>query len=136
MNDRPDFHDTLGMRRTEWREGFVQFVVELEPRHLNRAGIVHGGVLLSLLDEAGGACGNWCSVKANRRWAVTVDLNCRFVGQASGGQITITGEVVTAGRSLYFAKSEARDSTGRLLAFGSSTHKWRRGSERPEGVPA
>jgi uncharacterized protein (TIGR00369 family) len=135
MDEQQDFHDHLGMQRTEWREGYVEIVLDVKPRHLNRGGIVHGGVLLSLLDEAGGAAGNWCSVKGNRRWAVTVDLNCHFVGRSSEGRVTVIGEVVSAGRTLYFAKSEARDSSGRLLAFGSSTHRWRRGSEKVEGLP-
>ncbi len=135
MDDEHDFHDLIGVERRDWRDGLVRLELDIQRRHLNRAGILHGGVLLALLDEAGGAAGVWCSVKGNRRWSVTVDLNCRFVGQSHEGRISITGEVVSSGRTLYFAKSEARDSAGRLLAFGSSTHRWRRGSEKVEGVP-
>jgi len=135
MDDEHDFHDLIGVERKDWREGFVCLELDIQRRHLNRAGILHGGVLLALLDEAGGAAGVWCSIKGNRRWAVTVDLNCRFVGQSRDGRITVTGEIVSSGRTLYFAKSEARDSAGRLLAFGSSTHRWRRGSEKVEGMP-
>jgi len=40
----------------------------------------------------------------------------------------VTGKVVGQGRSLYFVQSEVRDAHGALIAFGTSTHRWRRGS--------
>ncbi len=88
-----------------------------------------------MLDEAGALCGVWCSVPGNRRWSVTVDLDCRFTGQAKDGRIFATGELVSRGRSLYFARTEIIDAHGRVLAYGASSHKWRRGSEVLEGVP-
>ena len=49
--------------------------------------------------------------------------------------MSATGEVVSQGRSLYFTRTEVTDPAGRVLAYGSSTHKWRRGSESVEGMP-
>lgn len=135
-SDTPaDFHGQLGIQIMEWREGFVRVALDMEPRHLNRSGILHGGVLLTMLDEAGALCGVWCSVKGNRRSSVTVDLDCRFVGQSKSGRVFATGELVSQGRSLYFTRTEATDPQGRVLAYGASSHKWRRGSETLEGVP-
>jgi uncharacterized protein (TIGR00369 family) len=119
----------------EWRDGFARVALALQPKHLNRSGILHGGVLLTMLDEVGALAGCWCSVKGNRRSSVTVDLDCRFVGQAKAGQIIGTGEIVSHGRSIYFARSEIVDAEGRVLAYGASTYKWRRGSETVEGTP-
>ena len=144
MDELPDpdspfaspYRDLLGLRVMEWREGFASLACELRPMHLNRGGIVHGGLLLSLLDEAGGAAGVWCASPGRQRRSVTVDLNCRFVGQARAGRIVATGMLVKAGRTLYFSRSEVRDAAGEMLAFGSSTHRWRRDAEPRADQPA
>ncbi len=135
MTRYDDFHGQLGIEIVEWREGFARIALDILPKHLNRSGILHGGVLLTMLDEAGSLCGVWCSVKGNRRSSVTVDLDCRFVGQSSTGRVFGTGELVSHGRSIYFTRIEITGPDGRKLAYGSSTHKWRRGSETVEGSP-
>lgn len=75
------FHDLMGLDLVEWRDGFARVVCMTGPQHLNRSGIVHGGVFLSLIDQAGAFAGLWCSVKGNVRRAVTIDLDCRFTGR-------------------------------------------------------
>ncbi len=135
MSDPENFHTLLGIERLEWREGFVRAALDILPKHLNWNGILHGGTLMTMLDEAGAMCGLWCSVAGNRRSSVTVDLDCRFVGQAKTGRIFATGALVSHGRSLYFTRVEVTDADGRVLAYGASSHKWRRGSETVEGSP-
>jgi uncharacterized protein (TIGR00369 family) len=131
------FHDLLGLTLVEWREDYARLVCDSGPRHANRSGIVHGGVLLSLIDQAGAFAGLWCSVPGNIRKAVTVDLDCRFTGQvAAGARLTAEGRVVSRGRSIFFCRTEVRGPDGTLVGFGASTHRWRAGSERVEGVPS
>ena len=135
MTKPENFHSLIGIEIVEWRDRFAKISLDVLPKHLNGAGIIHGGMLMTMLDEAGALCGLWCSVQGHRRWSVTVDLDCRFVGQAKGGRIFGTGEIVSHGRSLYFTRTEIVDGNGRVLAYGASSHKWRRGSETLEGVP-
>ena len=135
MTKRDDFHSLLGVTILEWREGFARVALDITPRLLNRSDILHGGVLLALLDEVGALAGVWCSVTGNRRYAVTVDLSGHFTGQAKSGRLSATGEIVSHGRSLFFIRSEIRDAADQLISYGTSTHKWRRGSEAVEGVP-
>jgi uncharacterized protein (TIGR00369 family) len=119
--------DLLGFTLLEWREGFARVRCAIHAHHLNRADIVHGGVLMSLLDEAGAAAGVYAAERAARRHSVTVSLNCQFTGRAANGVMIATGEVVSAGRNIYFSRSEVRhEESGELLAFGASTHRWRR----------
>lgn len=129
------FHDLLGMTLEDWRDGYARMVCVLGPQHMNRSGIVHGGVILSMLDQAAAFAGLWCSVPGNVRKAVTVDLDCRFTGQVAGGRLIAEGRVAKAGRSIFFARTEAFDETGNMVAFGASTHRWRKGSEKVEGLP-
>lgn len=132
----PPYHDLIGIRLTEWRDGYACVVCDADARHHNRSGIVHGGVILSLLDQAAAFAGLWCSVPGNIRRAVTIDLDCRFTGQVSEGELRAEGKVVSRGRNIFFARTEVFDAAGKMVAFGASTHRWRAGSETVEGSPA
>ncbi len=129
------FHDLLGLDLVEWRDGFARVVVEAGPQHTNRSGIIHGGVMLSLIDQAAAYAGLWCSVPGNIRRAVTLDLDCRFTGQAGPGRLAAEGRLVTRGRNIFFCRTEIFDAAGKMVAFGASTHRWRAGSENVEGQP-
>ena len=129
------FTDHLGFTLLEWREDFARIALDLQPFHLNRNGIAHGGVILSLIDDTAGAAGNWCSVPGNLRLSVTVDLTVSFVGRAAAGRLTATARVIGQGRSMFFVRTDVVDDAGALVGFGQSTHRRRRGSETAEGVP-
>ena len=47
----------LGFRLIDWREGFAQISVDLDHRHKNRQGGLHGGTTATLIDAATGFCG-------------------------------------------------------------------------------
>lgn len=131
------FHDHLGIRLAEWREGYARLVCDPVAQHANRSGIVHGGVLLALLDQAAAFAGLWSGLPGRVRRAVTLDLDCRFTGQAAlGRRLSAEGRVVTAGRNVFFARTEIRDEAGTLIAYGGSTHRYREGSGEPDGALA
>ena len=133
---RSPYHAHLGVAVAEWRDGYARLVCDTAPQHANRSGIVHGGVVLSMVDQAGAFAGLFCATQGRVRRAVTLDLDCRFTGQAAiGTRLTAEGRVMTAGRNVFFARTEVRDAAGTLVAFGASTHRYRAGSEGPEGVP-
>ncbi|MBL6454235.1 PaaI family thioesterase [Belnapia sp. T6] len=141
--DQPEFaqsgspyHSHLGIAVEEWREGYAKLVCETAPFHANRSGIVHGGLLLSMIDQAAAFAGLFCPFPGRVRRAVTLDLDCRFAGQAQiGGRLVAEGRVVTGGRNVFFARTEVFDGAGQLVAFGASTHRYRAGSGDPRGVP-
>ncbi|WP_037300932.1 PaaI family thioesterase [Rubritepida flocculans] len=133
---RSPFHELLGIRVVLWEEGFARLLCTPGPMHANRSGIVHGGVMLALLDQANAFAGLHCPHPGRRRHAVTLDLDTRFTGQARlGVPLIAEGRLVTAGRNVFFARGEVRDEAGALIAFGASTHRYRSGSHTPEGVP-
>jgi uncharacterized protein (TIGR00369 family) len=129
------FGQMLGFRVTEWREGFVRMEMDVRPEHLNRSGVLHGGIVSALLDTACGYAGTWCAKKGNVRWAVTVSLTTHFTGQARGGTLTTVGRTRGGGRKIFFASAEVLDETGQVLGFGDSVQRYRSGSEDPEGIP-
>ena len=91
--------------------------------HRNRRGAMHGGVLLGLMDHVGGLADSWTEPDEPSRLAITVDLNCRFTHPVTTGGVTAVGRIVSEGTGIYFASTEIHDDGGRLVAFGSSTHK-------------
>jgi len=54
----------------------------------------------------------------------------------TAGRLRAEGRVVRRGRNIFFCRSEVFDAAGEMVAFGASTHRWRAGSEAPEGQPA
>lgn len=129
------FHELLGFKLLEWKDGHSRLACHTGPQHANRSGIVHGGVMLSLIDQAAAYAGLWCSVPGNVRRAVTLDLDCRFTGQVASGRLIAEGRVVSRGRNIFFCRTEVFDAEGKMVAFGASTHRWRAGSETTEGQP-
>ncbi|MDH3231402.1 MAG: PaaI family thioesterase [Alphaproteobacteria bacterium] len=129
------FGQMLGFRVTEWRDGSVRMEMDVRPEHLNRSGVLHGGIISALLDTACGYAGTWCAKKGNVRWAVTVSLTTHFTGQARGGTLTTVGRKRGGGRKIFFASAEVLDENGQVLGFGDSVQRYRSGSEDPEGTP-
>jgi uncharacterized protein (TIGR00369 family) len=115
---------------------YVRISLVLRPEHLNRAGVVHGGLLATLLDHGGGACGLYCPVPGNARYGMTLSLTCNFVAQTNTGVLTTIGRRTAGGRKIYFAQTEVLGADGVVIASGTSVHRFRGGSESPEGVPA
>ena len=38
------YHDMLGYKMTEWREGYVRLEMDVQPRHRQRGSFTHGGI--------------------------------------------------------------------------------------------
>lgn len=129
------FRHSINYTLDEWREGFAELSLSLDESYINRSGVVHGGVLTSLLDTVGGYSGCYCTVPENIRQCITVSLTASFVGQAKDGRIRATGRVRGGGRRIYYVSSEIVDEAGNVIALGQGVYRYRAGSENPEGVP-
>ncbi|UCH75552.1 MAG: PaaI family thioesterase [Rhodospirillales bacterium] len=129
------FGRMLGFRVTEWCDGHVRMEMDIRPEHLNRSGVLHGGIISTLLDTACGYAGTWCGTKGHVRWAVTVSLTTHFTGQARSGTLITIGRKRGGGRKIFFASAEVQDENGQVLGFGDSVQRYRSGSEDPEGIP-
>lgn len=119
------FGQVMGFERIEWGEGHAKMACDLKPYHMNPLGIVHGAVLMAMMDVTSWLAGAWTGDLNKRRSAVTAGLTCNFVGQARGGRIICSAEVRRDGNTLYFCEVDVTDSEGNLLAFGSSSHRRR-----------
>lgn len=141
MSDAPHdplpapFHDLYGFRLLEWRDGFARLEATATEAHWNRAGVVHGGVVLALIDQAAAYAGLFCPVPGNARRGMTLSLATQFTAPVRPGRLVAEGELVSRGGTTFFTRVSVRDEAGTLVATGQGTHRWRTGSEKPEGMP-
>lgn len=98
-------------------------VVQLTPRpdHQNGAGLLHGGVYATVLDNAcAAAC--YTTVPEGTR-IVTTDLTVKYLRSATGdsGALTCEAEVLNRGRRHVLVQGRMTDGAGRLLAHATCT---------------
>jgi uncharacterized protein (TIGR00369 family) len=93
--------------------------LKTEQCHLQPFGIVHGGVLATLIDTA-----TFWSVflrLPENAGLVNIDLKLNYLKSVSTGLITAQGRCIRAGRSINYAEASVKDKKGNILAHGTST---------------
>jgi uncharacterized protein (TIGR00369 family) len=86
--------------------GGVDIAFLVGEQHLNSNGIVHGGMLMTFVDQAIGAT-VWRSI--DRKPCATITLNCNFLAPAKlGDWLEARAEITRRGRSVVFAGGRIR----------------------------
>jgi uncharacterized protein (TIGR00369 family) len=93
------FGDLVGpiwkREKPELRWGFV-----VEPKHLNRSGNLHGGMLMTFADQS---MAMTARAATNVKRHATIELNTQFIGAVKLGQfVEAHAEVTRATRSIIF----------------------------------
>src|SRR3954447_14503718 len=89
------------------------------PEHIGFVGIVHGGVVATVLDEAM----VWAAIWAGRRACVAGEMTVRFrAGARVGGPVRVEARVDSARARLVQTTGEARDADGNLVATASGKY--------------
>jgi acyl-CoA thioesterase len=116
--ERVRFDRHVGLH-TRQVEGGSEVRLEVGEHVLNSSGVVHGGVICSLVDQAIGAAVHFALGKGRR--AVTVELKVNFLAPGTSGTLLATGRLLREGHHLVVGEAEVLDETGRLLAKGIGT---------------
>ncbi len=114
----------LGYRLVEWERDRAVMRYAIDPAHANRHGNLHGGVVATLMDAAGGYCGCWSDEPGREVHAITLTLTVAYIANGVGGAVLVEARRTGGGKTLYFMAAEACDETGRLLATGSGTFRY------------
>jgi fumarylpyruvate hydrolase len=129
--EMPPFNTFLGTQIALRKEGEVEATLVLGPHHLNRRGVVHGGVISALLDTAlGGAV---ISAMPKEWWCATISLNVQFLEGVGEGRVTAVGRLRRRGQRVAFAEGEVLDDEGRVLA--TATGSWNLWTRNPGVKP-
>ena len=113
----------LGIRLVEVGTGRASFEVDVDNRHLNRQGSLHGGVAATLLDAACGYSGLATGQGDALGNAVTVTLSISYIAKVSSGRLRATGNLTKMGRSIYFSAGELVSESGDLIATAQGAFK-------------
>ena len=109
---------TGGMRLAELGDGWARGELQLEERHRNPMGIVHGGVYCTMMDQVAGTA-------ACTRGSICRTVNCevRFLAPAQGDHLTSRAEAVRMGRSIAVIRAWVEDTEGTVCAEGIYTFR-------------
>ena len=120
------FVQMIGAKIEEWRQGYVRMSLVVEEKHTNPNGVMHGGVLTTLMDETLGAVVASVRGMDVMRAAphATVEMNVSFLaGARAGDDIVVEGRALKVGRSVAFGEAAARRrGSDDLVAKGRFTY--------------
>jgi len=109
------------MRMTIYRIEFdaADIVLELAECHLQPFGIVHGGVLATLIDTAT----FWAAFLKlpEEDGLVNVDLKLNYLLPVSEGRLIAKGTCIRSGNTISYSEAGVIDENQRLIAHGTST---------------
>ncbi|OWU86601.1 phenylacetic acid degradation protein [Oceanicola sp. 22II-s10i] len=117
----PSMAETLNFVISRVAEGEAEFRGTPTGAFLNPMGIVHGGWIMTLLDSALG-CAVHTTIAPGESY-VSLDTDVKFVKAITpaSGEIIVTAKVQTRGRQIATSEGRAVDSSGRVLALGTSS---------------
>ena len=107
----------LGARFVRAEDGEAVIELPVTNRLAQGAGVVAGGILATLADEA--MAHAVMSMLAEGQQTVTTEMNIRYLRATDPegkGMLTGTGKIVKLGRSIITAEAAIHDDQGRLLA--------------------
>lgn len=111
------FPKDLGMRFQELNLGYARVEMPVEDRLSNIYGMVHGGVLYTLLDTSSGF-----AVRTYGDRVVTLNGSVNYLRAGKDTQkLVCQSRVVKKGRGTAVVSAEVFDDEGELLANGSFT---------------
>jgi len=107
----------LNMRLVELSEGYARVVMKLKPEYVNFNGMVFGGVIMSLADQAF-AYGTNSVITPN----VASQFNIHFVASADvEDELTAECRVVKTGRRVCISEMTVTNQAGKLIAKATGT---------------
>lgn len=118
--NRCPYFTLLSMKIVDVGIGFSLLKIDLEKKHLQPFGLVHGGVFASIIDAAA-FWSIFYNIEDPNAGATTVDLKLNYLAPAVSGKLIAKGTQIKLGKTLGYAEARVTDGEGRLLAHGTAT---------------
>lgn len=107
----------LNMKLVELSPGYSKIVMKLVPEHVNFNGLIFGGIIMSLADEAFAYATN-SIITPN----VASQFNIHFIAGARVGNIlTAECKVVKSGKRVCISEMVVSDQEGKTIAKATGT---------------
>ena len=119
VNGSPYF-SLLSMKILDMGIGFSVVEIDIEKKHLQPFGLVHGGVFASLIDAAA-FWAFFCDIEDQDAGATSVDLKMNYLAPATSGKLIAAGSRIKHGKTLGYAEARVTNENSKILAHGTST---------------
>lgn len=120
------FGELLGVRLDRLEEGACRIRLPYRPEFSRGDGVVHGGVIATLIDTADTVAAWSCADLPAEARGATVALAVNYLEGARSCDLIAWGRVVRRGRTITVSDVEVRDPEGLLIAKGPVTCKLKR----------
>ncbi len=110
----------LGLELGEMKPGEASLHLEVRDELKQNQGVVHGGVVASLIDTAS-AFAVVTQLEPDER-VTTTDLTIHYLRPVISGRLTATARTVRAGRRLFVLSVEVMDDREKLVATAVTTY--------------
>lgn len=114
------FARLLGIKLGECDRGSATLHLDVRNDLKQNLGVVHGGVIASLLDTA--AAFAIITLLSAQEQATTVSLTVNYLRPLTEGKATAVGRVLRAGRRLLTVSAEVLDDRGNIAATALTTY--------------
>ncbi len=94
--------------------GEIEVGFEGKPEFVNPAGVIQGGILTAMLDDAMGPL--IVIMTQGRLFGVTIDLHANFLKAVRPGPITVKARMTQLGKRIAFLEAQLFDKDGQLAA--------------------
>lgn len=117
----PPIAQLFGFRPIDVSEGDVVFVCTPDESAYNPIGLVHGGLVCTLLDSVLGCAVQTTLLAGVGYTSIEIKVNYLRGVHADSGELRAHGWVTKPGRRVAFADGDVRDSAGKLVATATGS---------------
>lgn len=117
--NRSPYFSLLSMKIKDLQWGTSVLEVDLEEKHLQPFGMVHGGAIASVVDAAA----FWAVFPQVEKemGLTTVEMKLNYLAPVKEGKLVAEGRCIKLGKTLALGEARVRDGKGNLVAHGTAT---------------
>jgi uncharacterized protein (TIGR00369 family) len=119
MGENSPYFQYLNMSLLEIGKGYARVKMEIGPHHANIEGVVHGGAVASLADQA--AMRAVQTMLKDGLVGKTIQMDTHYLAPARGRYLLAEGRIKKIGRQVAFSEAEVRDEDGTTVALARCT---------------
>jgi len=113
------YFNHLNMVYEEDQEGYARVSMKIKSHHTNIRGVVHGGAIASLADQA--AMRAVHTRLPQGQTGRTIQMDMHYLAPARGKRLVGEGRVQKIGRRIAFSDAEVKDDKGSTIATARCT---------------
>jgi len=113
------FIQFVGIQAPQLGRGYARFLLPFKPELANTIGLLQGGVIAALADEA--VAFALYSLVPDGETFNTVEMKINFLGAVKDGEVTAEAQIAKRGRTISLGEFEVRQAD-RLVAKGLCTY--------------